>query len=209
MIPQFRLMQERIDAVNRVLREQITGIRVVRAFVREPYETERFGGANADLTETALRAGRLQALIFPTVMLVFNVSSVAVLWFGASRVDAGRSQIGALTAFLNYLVQILMSVMMATFMLMMVPRAAVCAERITEVLDTDVVGRARRPTGHRAPPARRASSCAASSSSTRAPTRRCCATSRFRAPRARPRRSSAAPAPARRRCCRWSRGCST
>ncbi|MEU4638989.1 ABC transporter ATP-binding protein [Micromonospora sp. NPDC023814] len=137
MVPGFRLMQTRIDTVNRVLREQITGIRVVRAFVREPYETERFAAANADLTATALRTGRLMALIFPVVMLVLNVSSVAVLWFGAQRVDAGAIQVGALTAFLQYLMQILMAVMMATFMLMMVPRAAVCAERIVEVLDTD------------------------------------------------------------------------
>ncbi|MFG1897444.1 ABC transporter ATP-binding protein [Micromonospora zamorensis] len=137
MVPGFRLMQTRIDTVNRVLREQITGIRVVRAFVREPYETDRFGVANADLTATALRTGRLLALIFPVVMLVLNVSSVAVLWFGAQRVDSGAIQVGALTAFLQYLMQILMAVMMATFMLMMVPRAAVCAERITEVLDTD------------------------------------------------------------------------
>jgi ATP-binding cassette subfamily B multidrug efflux pump len=137
MIPQFRLMQAQIDTVNRVLREQIAGIRVVRAFVREPYETRRFAGANADLTATALRAGRLMVLIFPTVMLVLNASSVAVLWFGAARVDSGQVQIGALTAFLNYLMQILMSVMMATFMLMMVPRASVSAGRIGEVLDTD------------------------------------------------------------------------
>ncbi|MFG1952746.1 ABC transporter ATP-binding protein [Micromonospora sp. NPDC048830] len=137
MVPGFRLMQTRIDTVNRVLREQITGIRVVRAFVREPYETERFGRANADLTATALRTGRLMALIFPVVMLVLNVSSVAVLWFGAERVDAGQIEVGALTAFLQYLMQILMAVMMATFMLMMVPRAAVCAERIVEVLDTE------------------------------------------------------------------------
>ncbi|MEU4379000.1 ABC transporter ATP-binding protein [Micromonospora echinofusca] len=137
MVPGFRLMQTRIDTVNRVLREQITGIRVVRAFVREPYETERFATANADLTATALRIGRLMALVFPVVMLVVNVSSVAVLWFGAERVDAGAIQVGSLTAFLQYLMQILMAVMMATFMLMMVPRAAVCAERIVEVLDTD------------------------------------------------------------------------
>ncbi|MET8835572.1 ABC transporter ATP-binding protein [Micromonospora sp. NPDC004540] len=137
MVPGFRLMQTRIDTVNRVLREQITGIRVVRAFVREPYETERFRVANTDLTATALRIGRLQALIFPLVMLVLNVSSVAVLWFGAERVDSGQIQVGALTAFLQYLMQILMAVMMATFMLMMVPRAAVCAERIVEVLDTE------------------------------------------------------------------------
>jgi ATP-binding cassette subfamily B protein len=136
MVPQFRLMQTRIDAVNRVLREQLTGIRVVRAFVREPYEVERFAVANADLTATAVRAGRLMMMIFPVVMLVLNASSVAVLWFGAARVDGGQIQIGALTAFLSYLMQILMSVMMATFMLMMVPRASVCADRIAEVLDT-------------------------------------------------------------------------
>ncbi|MBQ1074501.1 ABC transporter ATP-binding protein [Micromonospora sp. C31] len=137
MVPGFRLMQTRIDTVNRVLREQITGIRVVRAFVREPYETERFATANADLTATALRIGRLMALVFPVVMLVLNVSSVAVLWFGAERVEAGAIQVGSLAAFLQYLMQILMAVMMATFMLMSVPRAAVCAERIVEVLDTD------------------------------------------------------------------------
>ncbi len=137
MVPQFRLMQERIDAVNRVLREQLSGIRVVRAFVREPAETRRFAGANTALTDTALRVGRLQALIFPTVMLILNASSVAVLWFGAHRVDTGEMQIGSLTAFLNYLLQILMSVMMATFISMMIPRAAVCAERINEVLDTE------------------------------------------------------------------------
>jgi ATP-binding cassette subfamily B multidrug efflux pump len=137
MVPQFRLMQERIDVVNRVLREQLSGIRVVRAFVREPDETRRFAGANEALTDTALRVGRLQALIFPTVMLILNASSVAVLWFGARRIDAGEMQIGALTAFLSYLIQILISVMMATFISMMIPRAAVCAERIREVLDTD------------------------------------------------------------------------
>ena len=137
MVPKFRLMQVRIDAVNRILREQITGVRVVRAFVREPRETERFGRANTDLTDVAVSAGRLQALIFPIVMLVLNVSSVAVLWFGAERIDAGQMQIGALTAFLQYLLQILMAVMMATFMAIMIPRAAVCADRIVEVLDTD------------------------------------------------------------------------
>jgi len=137
MIPQFRLMQARIDRVNRILREQIGGIRVVRAFVREPHETQRFAVANTDLTDTALRAGRLMVLVFPTVMLVFNVSSVAVLWFGALRVDAGQLQVGALTAFLQYLILILMSIMMASFMVMMVPRASVSAERIAEVLDTE------------------------------------------------------------------------
>jgi len=137
MVPGFRLMQSRIDTLNQVLREQISGIRVVRAFVREPYETERFGEVNSGLVSVALGVGRLQALIFPTVMLVLNASSVAVLWFGAHRVDAGQMQIGAMTAFLSYLMQILMSVMMATFMLIMVPRATVCAERIGEVLDTE------------------------------------------------------------------------
>jgi ATP-binding cassette subfamily B protein len=136
MIPQFRLMQVRIDAVNRVLREQLSGLRVVRAFVREQHEAERFGRANAELTATALHAGRLMVLIFPTVMLILNASSVAVLWFGAARVESGQMQVGSLTAFLAYLMQILMSVMMATFMAMMVPRAAVCADRIGEVLTT-------------------------------------------------------------------------
>ncbi len=137
MVPGFRLMQTRIDAVNRILREQITGIRVVRAFVREPIEAQRFGRANDELTAVAVTTGRWLATMFPSVMLILNVSSVAVLWFGGHRVDSGAMQIGALTAFLAYLVQILMSVMMATFMLMMVPRASVCADRIGEVMDTD------------------------------------------------------------------------
>jgi ATP-binding cassette, subfamily B, multidrug efflux pump len=137
MVPKFRLMQVRIDGINRVLREQITGIRVVRAFVRERFETRRFADANAALTDTALSVGRLMALMFPYVMLVLNVSSVAVLWFGGHRVDGAEMQVGALTAFLTYLMQILMSVMMATFMVVMVPRAAVSAERITEVLHTE------------------------------------------------------------------------
>ena len=136
MVPQFRVMQVRIDGVNRVLREQITGIRVVRAFVREPREVERFGQVNADVTETALKAGRLQAFMFPIVMLVLNGSSVAVLWFGGQRIDSGAMKIGALIAFLSYLTQILLAVMMATFMAVLAPRAAVCAERINEVLDT-------------------------------------------------------------------------
>jgi ATP-binding cassette subfamily B multidrug efflux pump len=137
MSPQFRAMQERIDTVNRILREQITGIRVVRAFVRESEERRRFAVANSDLTATALNVGRLFALMFPVVMFVFNASSIAVLWFGGLRVESGGIQVGSLIAFLNYLMQILMSVMMASFMAMMVPRAAVCAERIAEVLDTE------------------------------------------------------------------------
>jgi ATP-binding cassette subfamily B protein len=137
MVPQFRRMQTRIDAVNRVLREQLAGIRVVRAFVREDVETERFAKANRDVTDSGLRAGRLIALMFPTVMLILNVSSVAVIWFGAFRIDQGSMQVGTLIAFLSYLVQILMAVMMATFMAMMIPRASVCADRITEVLETE------------------------------------------------------------------------
>ncbi|MGH3508629.1 MAG: ABC transporter ATP-binding protein [Nocardioidaceae bacterium] len=137
MVPGFRKMQVRIDAVNRILREQITGIRVVRAFVREPYETRRFGHANDELTSVAVTVGRWMSTMFPTVILILNASSVAVLWFGGHRVENGQMQVGQLTAFLAYLVQILMAVMMGTFMLVMVPRAAVCADRIQEVLDTD------------------------------------------------------------------------
>ncbi|MEV0068764.1 MULTISPECIES: ABC transporter ATP-binding protein [unclassified Amycolatopsis] len=137
MRPAFRLMQVRIDKINQVMREQIMGIRVIRAFVRDERERERFGQANDELLTVSLRVGRLMALMFPTVMLVVNVSSVAVLWFGGHRIESGSMQIGALTAFLAYLLQILMSVMMATFMFMMVPRAEVSAERISEVLDTE------------------------------------------------------------------------
>ncbi|MEV8564594.1 ABC transporter ATP-binding protein [Streptomyces sp. NPDC051322] len=137
MRPLFRKMQVRLDTVNRVLREQITGNRVIRAFVKDDYEKDRFKGANTELTEVSLGTARLMALMFPTVMTVVNVSSIAVVWFGAHRIDSGAMQIGALTAFLAYLMQIVMSVMMATFMFMMVPRAEVCAERIQEVLTTD------------------------------------------------------------------------
>jgi ATP-binding cassette subfamily B protein len=137
MVPGFRDMQARIDEVNRVLREQITGIRVVRAFVRERQETWRFGLANTELTDTALRVGRLMALMFPTVMLISNVTAVAVIWFGGHAIDAGHMQIGSLTAMLSYIMQILMAVMMASFLAMMAPRAAVSADRIGEVLDTE------------------------------------------------------------------------
>ncbi|MFI1970209.1 multidrug ABC transporter ATP-binding protein [Streptomyces cinnamoneus] len=137
MRPVFRGVQERIDTVNRVLREQITGIRVIRAFVRDTHERKRFEGANSDLMDVSLKAGRLMALMFPSVMLVVNLSSVAVVWFGGHRIDSGGMQIGAMTAFLSYLMQILMAIMMATFMFMMVPRAEVCAERIQEVLTTE------------------------------------------------------------------------
>ncbi|MFF7728620.1 ABC transporter ATP-binding protein [Streptomyces sp. NPDC008001] len=137
MRPVFRGVQDRIDTVNRVLREQITGIRVIRAFVRDTHERERFDGANAGLMDVSLKAGRLMSLMFPSVMLVVNLSSIAVLWFGGHRIESGDMEIGALTAFLSYLMQILMAVMMATFMFMMVPRAEVCAERVQEVLATD------------------------------------------------------------------------
>jgi ATP-binding cassette subfamily B protein len=136
MVPQFRKMQDRIDVINRVLREQITGMRVVRAFVREREEGQRFRDVNSELTDASLRAGRLMALMFPTVTIVLNVSSVAVIWIGANRISSGDLSIGSLIAFLTYLTQILMAVMMATFMSIMVPRAAVCADRIQEVLDT-------------------------------------------------------------------------
>lgn len=135
--PLFRSMQDRLDTVNRVLREQISGNRVIRAFVRDSYEQERFGRANTELTDMQLATGRLLALMFPIVMTVVNLSSIAVVWFGAHRIDSGGMAIGDLTAFLAYLMQIVMSVMMATFMFMMVPRAEVCAERIQEVLDTE------------------------------------------------------------------------
>ena len=137
LLPSYRVMQVRIDAVNKTLREQITGIRVVRAFVREPFEARRFEAANRELTNVALRVGRWMAVMFPLVFLILNVTSVAVLWFGGQRVDAGLMQVGSMTAFLAYLIQILIAVMMATFMLVLVPRATVCADRITEVLDTE------------------------------------------------------------------------
>jgi ATP-binding cassette subfamily B protein len=137
MVPSFREMQERIDEVNRLLREQITGVRVVRAFVRERHEADRFAKANDDLTDVAVRAGRWQAGMFPTVMVVANLATVGVLWFGGHRVEAGQMEVGSLTAYISYLMQIVMSVMMGTFMLMMIPRAAVCADRIVEVLRTE------------------------------------------------------------------------
>ncbi|MBM4483229.1 ATP-binding cassette domain-containing protein [Rhodococcus hoagii] len=137
LVPSFRTMQTRIDAVNRVLREQITGIRVVRAFVRERSEAERFDEANGALTQTALRVGRMTALMIPLVMMIANLTSVAVIWFGGHEIDNGSMGIGSLTAMLSYIMQILMAVMMASMIAMLAPRAAVCAERITEVLDTE------------------------------------------------------------------------
>jgi len=137
MRPLFRLMQTKIDAINGIMREQIMGIRVIRAFVKERYETERFGDANRESMEVAIAVGRLMSMMFPIVMLIMNVSVVLATWFGGYRIGSGDLEVGTLTAFQNYLVQILMSVMMATFMLMLWPRAEVSAERITEVLDTE------------------------------------------------------------------------
>jgi len=137
MVPSFQQMQVRIDQVNRVMREQITGMRVVRAFVREPEEEARFAEANQQLTDVSLRAGRLMASMFPTVMLIINIAGIAVLWLGADRIANRDLQVGSLVAYLTYLVQILMAVVMTTFMTSMIPRAAVAAERICEVLDTE------------------------------------------------------------------------
>jgi ATP-binding cassette subfamily B protein/ATP-binding cassette subfamily C protein len=136
MLPIFRSMQRLIDGINRVLREQLSGLRVIRAFAREPFERQRFAEANSAVSEAALAAGRWQALMLPVTTLTVNISSVALIWFGGLRIDAGQMQVGALIAFLSYFMQILMAVLMATLLLVMLPRASVCAERITEVLDT-------------------------------------------------------------------------
>ena len=137
MVPYFRQMQTRIDEVNGVMREQITGIRVIRAFVRDSFEQARYAVANANLLDVSLKTGKLMALMFPTVMLVMNVSTVAILWFGGGLVDQGDMEVGALTAFLAYIMFILMAVMMSSMMLMLAPRAAVSAERITAVLESE------------------------------------------------------------------------
>ncbi len=137
LMPWFRIMQDRIDGINGVLREQITGIRVIRAFVKERHETERFARANQQLTDISVQIGSLFVLMFPIINMIMHIATAAVLWFGGQRVDQGLIEVGALTAFLQYLLQILVAVMMGTFMMMMVPRAVVCAERITEVLSTE------------------------------------------------------------------------
>jgi ABC-type multidrug transport system fused ATPase/permease subunit len=151
MLPIFRSMQQRIDVINRVLREQLSGIRVVRAFAREPFERERFAAANHAVSDAALAAGRWQALMLPVTTLTINISSVALIWFGGLRIDAGQMQVGSLIAFLSYFMQILMAVLMATLILVILPRASVCAERITEVLDTEAAitspSSPRRPAG--------------------------------------------------------------
>ncbi|WP_413450267.1 ABC transporter ATP-binding protein [Georgenia phoenicis] len=137
MGPLFRLIQARIDRINLVMREQISGVRVIRAFNRQPTERQRFARANSELMGTSLSVGYLMALMFPAVQVIINASSVAVVWFGAGRIDSGAMEVGSLVAFLNYLMQILMSVLMASMMFMMVPRAAVSADRIEAVLATE------------------------------------------------------------------------
>ncbi len=136
LLPLFRVMQERIDGINGVLREQIVGIRVIRAFVRETFESERYREANLRLTDVSVRVGNLFVLMFPVIMMILHLATAAVLWFGGHRVDAGQIEVGALTAFLQYLLQILVAVMMGVFMVMMIPRAAVSAERVQELLVT-------------------------------------------------------------------------
>lgn len=136
LVPGFRAVQDRLDTVNRILREHLSGVRVIRAFTREDYEQQRFNAANDQLSALLIRTGRLMMALFPVVFLVMNLSTTAVWWFGGHQVGDGTLQIGALTAYMTYLLQILMSVMMATFMVMMIPRASVSAERIAEVLET-------------------------------------------------------------------------
>ena len=185
MRPLFRLMQERIDGISRVLREQIAGVRVIRAFVRDGAERSRFAAASDQLFDVSLGAGRLMALMFPSVMLVANLSSVAVVWFGGHLIASGAMQLGSLVAYLTYLLQILMSVMMATFMFMLVPRAEVSAERIMEVTDTEaVLPPPSHPVSALTAPGRW--SCAAWTSATRARSSRCCATSTWSPGRGRP-----------------------
>lgn len=137
MIPKFRAYQEKLDSVNRILREQLTGIRVIRAFVREPIEEKRFGQANYDIMKIGWQTGSLFVLLFPSIMLILDLTIVAVLWFGSQRVDQGDLELGVVMAFMQYVMQILFGVLMATFMMIMIPRAAVCAERIQEVLSSE------------------------------------------------------------------------
>ena len=200
-IPLFRAMQVKLDRINQVMRETLAGVRVIRAFVRTDHEERRFDDANTDLFETSLQVNRLFAVTIPVMTVILNLSTVAVMWFGALRVDSGEMPIGNLTAFLQYLMQILFSVLMAVFMFVFVPRAAVSAGRIQEVLEQEPSVRdpehpVRRRPWHPADGAR--SSSATSSSAIRAPSSRSCATSRSRPDPARPPRSWAAPAAASR-----------
>ncbi len=137
IVPLFRVMQTRIDRINLVLREQIAGVRVIRAFVKTGYEEERFAVANEELMKTNLSVTRTFAIMFPALIFILNMSSIAVIWFGAKLIDSGSMPIGNLTAFLSYIMQILMSVMMAVMMSLMIPRAEASAERIQEVLMTE------------------------------------------------------------------------
>ena len=199
VVPQFRAMQVKIDRINQVLREQITGVRVIRAFVRTTPEARRFGDANADLTATALRVNRVFALAMPALMAILNLSTVAVLWFGGHLVSEGSMPIGNLTAFLTYILQILMSVMMAVMMVILVPRAVASAERVEQVLDTaPSIADSPKPVT----PVRRPAWCSSgtSASGTRAASSRSCATCRSPSRRVRPARSSAGPEAARRPC---------
>ena len=177
-LPLFQAVQRKVDRVNQVTREALSGIRVIRAFVRTRHEEERFDVANRDLTATSLQVNRLFALMIPTLMLVFNLSTVAILWFGSLRVASGEMPIGNLIAFLQYVMQILMAVMMAVFMFIMVPRAVVSAGRIQEVLRTDPTIGDPDVAGHAARRRRATRVHATSSSATRAPRTRCCAASR-------------------------------
>jgi ATP-binding cassette, subfamily B, multidrug efflux pump len=136
LMPIYRRLQRVIDGINRVMRDQLSGIRVIRAFSREPVERVRLAEANQALADTAIEGGRWQALMLPVTTLVINISSVALIWFGGLRIDAGHMQVGSLIAFLAYFMQILMAVLMATFLLVLFPRASVCAERVSEVLGT-------------------------------------------------------------------------
>ena len=188
-------MQRKIDRINQVMRETLAGVRVIRAFVRTDYEERRFDEANRDLFDTALSVNRLFALMMPMLMAIMNLTTVAILWFGAFRVDSGEMPIGNLTAFLQYIIQILFAIMMATFMFVIVPRAAVSSDRIAR----GPRRRSRRSTTRPSRSARRApaaSSSATSSSATRAPRTRSCAASPSRPGPARRPRSSAAPAAA-------------
>ena len=147
VVPQFRSIQVKLDHINQVLREQITGVRVIRAFLRGPAEERRFAGVNADLTATTLRVNRIFALAMPALMAILNLSTVAVLWFGGRLVSEGSMPIGNLTAFLTYILQILIAVLMAVMMVILIPRAMASAERIGAVLDTvPVIQDPPRPT---------------------------------------------------------------
>ena len=198
-IPLFMSMQKKIDRINQVTREFLSGVRVIRAFDRTAYEEQRFDVANLDLTTTTLKVGRIFALMFPAITIILNLSTVAIMWFGGKQIATGSMPIGDLTAFLSYIIQILFAVLMATIMFVMVPRAAVSAQRIMEVLDTQPTIVDPERAAWRTWPRPASWSSATSSSATRAPRSRCSAASASRRSPGRPPRSWAAPAAARRR----------